>query len=122
MIDVLNDNIENGLDSPAFRKLKYRVAVLNELQFDRIGFPGIVALIAENPNYNIYHQVLHKMLVRRKDEFAHVNKESNPLLAALFDEAVSNKSFLSMVKKERSKKSLTWLKYRKTISGLHLSS
>ena len=121
MIDVLNDNIDNGLDSPAFRKLKYRVAMLNELQFDRIGFPEIVALIAENPNYDKYHQVLHKMLVRRSEKFEGIMKSSNPLLAALFDEKVSNKSFLSMVKKERSKKTWTWLKYRKTINSLHLS-
>lgn len=121
MTDVLTDNQENGLDSPAFRKLKYRVALLNEFQFGSLGFPGIVSLIAENPGYNKYHLALRQMLVKRKAKIEYGEGESNPLLDTVFNSEVSDTEFLDLIKKERSQKSIIWLKYKRIIQGLKLT-
>ena len=121
MTDVLTDNQENGLDSPAFRKLKYRVALLNEFQFGSLGFPGIVSLIAENPGYNKYHLALRQMLVKRKAKIEYGEGESNPLLDTVFNSEVSDTEFLDLIKKERSQKSIIWLKYKQIIQGLKLT-
>lgn len=121
MTDVLTDSLENGLDSPAFRKLKYRVAVLNEFQFGSIGFPSIVRLIAEHPGYNKYHLVLRQMLVKRKGTLVFKEEDDNSLMIALFDGNVSNKKFLSMIKKEYSRKSAAWIKYKRSIQRIQLS-
>ena len=121
MTDVLTDNQENGLDSPAFRKLKYRVALLNEFQFGSLGFPGIVSLIAENPGYNKYHLALRQMLVKRKAKIEYGEGESNPLLDTVFNSEVSDTEFLDLIKEERSQKSIIWLKYKRIIQGLKLT-
>lgn len=120
MTDVLTDNQENGLDSPAFRKLKYRVALLNEFQFGSLGFPEIVSLIAENPGYNKYHLALRQMLVKRKAKIEYVEGESNPLLDTIFNSEISDTEYLDLIKKERSQKSIIWLKYKRIIQGLKL--
>ena len=121
MTDVLTDNLENGLDSPAFRKLKYRVALLNEFQFGSLGFPGIVSLIAENPGYNKYHLALRQMFVKRKAKIEYGEAENNPLLDTVFNSEISDTEFLDLIKKERSQKSIIWLKYKRIIQGLKLT-
>ena len=121
MTDVLTDNQENGLDSPAFRKLKYRVALLNEFQFGSLGFPGIVSLIAENPGYNKYHLALRQMLVKRKAKIEYGEGENNPLLDTIFNSEISDTEFLDLIKKERSQKSIIWLKYKRIVQGLKLT-
>ena len=120
MADVLADSMENGLDSPAFRKLRYRSALLKEFHFGSVGFPGIVTLIAENPNYDKYHLVLRQMLVKHKEEIQCAEDESNTLMSALFDSKISGKKYLSMIQKNRAKKTADWLKYWKSIRGIKL--
>ena len=118
MIELYRATIDNGLDSASFRKFKYRLAVLNESHYGDPGVEIIQRLIAENPFYDRYHVDLRWMLRKHRSELKPAVEESNPLLSALMDERVSEKDFLSAVRKERQGKSPIWKAYRKYICQL----
>ncbi len=108
MIEVYRTTIDNGLDSAAFRKLKYRLAVLNESHYGDPGVEIIVSLIAENPSYDRYYADLRWMLQKHRSESNQASKEPNPLMTAMMDRNVSEGEFLSAVQKERCDKSEDW--------------
>lgn len=116
---VLADNLEKGLDSPAFRKLRYRRAILDESNYSGQGFLEIVRLIAENPKYAKYHLVLRQMLAKSKDKFDFEEGEENTLITAFFDGSISEKKFLKMLQKERFTKSKAWHGYLESIKTLN---
>ena len=118
MIEVFQTTVDNGLDSSAFRKFKYRLAVLNESHYGDSGVEIIVRLIAENPYYDQYHATLFWMLRKHRSEIKFTPDESNPLMNALMDGETTQSDFLSALRKERKTKSSAWKSYRECISRL----
>ena len=118
MIDLFQESAENGLDSPAFRKFKYRLSILNEDHYNDPGFHLMVELIAENPYYDRYHADLRRMLRARAEEIAYKPDEDNPLMNQMMDEEVSEEEFLMSLENERTKKTDAWRRYRQYISRL----
>lgn len=122
MIDVFRTTVDNGLDSSAFRKFKYRLAVLNESHYEDSGVDIIVKLIAENPNYDKYHADLFWMLRKHRTELRFDSNGTNPLMTTLLSVETSLSDFLSALRKERNAKSQAWTSYREYISRLRLAS
>ena len=118
MIRLFEKSADYGTDSPAYRKFRYRLAILNERQYGDPGFHIIKELISENPYYDRYHADLRWMLQKRKEEFGYEPDEDNPLMNLLMDEAVSEEDFLKALQKERSEKTDAWHSYRRYVSRL----
>ena len=122
MIEIYRTTIDNGLDSAAFRKFKYRLAVLNESHYGDPGVEIMVRLIVENPRYDKYHTDLRWILQKRCSEQKAVSEEANPLIAALLDKNISRDDFLSAIRRERHGKSVVWRTYLQYISQLKIHS
>lgn len=118
MIGIFQDVNGNGLDSPAFRKFKYRLAVLNESHYGDQGFDILARLIVENPYYDRYHADLRWVLQNRRKELGYKADEANPLMNLLMNNAVPEEDFLLALQKERSEKTDAWHNYRLYISRL----
>ncbi len=120
MIDVFRLTVDNGLDSTAFRKFKYRLSVLNESHYGDPGIDIMVRLIAENPYYDRYHKDLRWMLQNHRAQINYTEDESNPLMTAAMSGDVSEDDFISLMQEERQSKSDAWKAYRTYISRLKL--
>lgn len=118
MISLFEKATDNGTDSPAYRKFRYRLAILNEGHYGDPGFHIIKDLIAENPYYDRYHADLRWMLQKHKEELGYELDEDNPLINLLMDEGVSEEDFLKALREERSGKTDAWHHYRRYISRL----
>ncbi len=118
MIDIFQETYGNGLDSPAFRKFKYRLAVLNEDHYGDTGFDILAKLIAENPYYDRYHADLRWMLQNRSEELAYEPDEEKPLVNMLLDPEVSEEQFLERLRADRSERNSAWKTYRIWVSHL----
>ena len=118
MSDYYGEKYGYGLDSPSFRKFKYRMALLNERQFGNVGFELIAKLIAENPSYDRYYADLHWMLQKRLNEIARMPDDSNPLAQLMLNPEVTEEQFLEELRAERKKKSDGWKAYRVWVSRL----
>ena len=118
MIAVFKETTGNGLDSPSFRKLKYRVAILNENHYGESGIAIMADLIGETPGYCTYHIALRRMLIKRKQVLCAEDEENNPLIRQFFDESISDDSFLGALNAERSKRTKDWLRYLEKVEGI----
>ena len=118
MADYYGEKYGYGLDSPSFRKFKYRMALLNERQFGNVGFELIAKLIAENPAYDRYYADLRWMLQKRLSGIARMPDDSNPLAQLMLNPEVTEEQFLEELRAERKKKSSGWRAYRVWVSRL----
>ena len=118
MIGIFQDVNGNGLDSPSFRKFKYRLAVLNESHYGDPGIDILARLIIENPYYDRYHSDLRWMLRKRKDESGYKPDDEKPLVTMLLDPAVSEEDFLAQLRKDREERSDAWKSYWIWVSRL----
>lgn len=123
MLAVYASYRDSGLDSIAFRKLKYRLAVLNERQYGDPGLEIIRGLIAENPNYDSYHLAFRWMFLQHRDELLDGSLSisddgSESLLGMLIDPSGSEDRFLERLQTARREKSEEWDNYLTFISKL----
>ena len=118
MADYYGEKYGYGLDSPSFRKFKYRMALLNERQFGNVGFELITKLIAENPLYDRYYADLRWMLQKRLSEIARKPDDSNPLAQLMLNTEVTEEGFLEQLRAERKEKSVGWKAFRGWVSRL----
>ena len=119
MYDALR---ERGLDAETFRKVRYRLAILNERQYGDPGAGLMRQLIAENPAYAPFHAALRWML--RSSEEAHseaAEEEGNTLVEALFSDNVSEEDFLKAVLVAQAERNVEWSAYRRFINNLKLA-
>ena len=131
MLAIFNSAREMGLDSISFRKLKYRLAILNERQYGDPGLGVMRNLIAENPSYEKYHLVFRWMLWRHpdliEDYCAEDEKEEGEedsteckLIEMVLDQACSEEDFLQQLRADRAEKTDGWDDYRHFINRLKL--
>ena len=131
MLAIFNSAREMGLDSISFRKLKYRLAILNERQYGDPGLGVMRNLIAENPSYEKYHLAfrwmlwLHPELIEAyREETKAGDGEEEPeeckLIEMALDQECSDEDFLQQLRADRAEKSDGWDDYRHFINGLKL--
>lgn len=120
MMSISKEMAENGLDSSAFRKFKFRYAMLSEKFYGQPNTDGLIKLIAENPHYNAYHAVLRGVLLKHADRVNVEPTEDNPLLKAIMDPEVDEESFIALLEENRSGKTEEWKRYRRSLSRLKL--
>lgn len=120
MMSISQEMTGNGLDSAAFRKFKFRHALLSEKFYGQPNADGLVKLIAENPHYNPYHTVLRGILQQYADRVNVEVTEDNPILKAILDPKVDEDSFMELLEENRSGKTEEWTRYRRSLSRLKL--
>lgn len=125
MLAIFNSARDMGLDSISFRKLKYRLAILNERQYGDPGIGVIRSLISENPSYDKYHIALRWMLWKHPDIIkAYREEEKNEpdgkLVESLLDPNSNEQEFLKQLKAARAEKNSDWNSYRRLINELKL--
>lgn len=120
MIAIFQDTVDNGLDSSAFRKFKYRLAVLNESHYGDSGVEIMAKLIAENPYYGKYHEAIFWMLRNHRSELNFISEKSNPIVSSIIDGEISQQDFMASVDRERKADSSAWKAYRRYVSMLRL--
>lgn len=119
LYDALRDR---GLDAETFRKVRYRLAILNERQYGDPGTGLMRQLIAENPAYAPFHAALRWMLRNNEDARAEAaEEEGNPLVEALFSDEVPEENFLEAVAAARKERTVEWSAYRRFINNLKLA-
>ena len=118
-----------GLDSISFRKMKYRLAILNEREYNDPGLGVMRSLIAENPSYDKYHLALRWMLWKHpeicnpeQEEGDGENKEGErcQLVVKTLDRECGEEDFLQMLRAARAERNDEWDGYRQFINGLKL--
>lgn len=120
MMSISQEMTGNGLDSAAFRKFKFRHALLSEKFYGQPNADGLVKLIAENPHYNPYHTVLRGILQQYADRVNVEVTEDNPILKAILDPEVDEDSFMELLEENRFGKTEEWTRYRRSLSRLKL--
>ena len=120
MMAISTEMKDNGLDSAAFRKFKYRYSILAERLYGQPSVEGLIKLIAENPYYNPYHVVLRGILLQHLDKVNVSGSEDNPLMTAILDPEVEEDRFLALLESHRKGKSEEWKRYRRSLSRLNL--
>ncbi len=122
MIRLYDALIERGLDAESFRKVRYRLAILNERQYGDPGTGLMRQLIAENPAYAPFHAALRWMLRKSEDAQAEAaEEEGNTLVEALFSDEVPEEDFIKSVLAAQSEKTVEWSAYRRFINNLKLA-
>lgn len=123
MLAIQERFFETGQDSPSFRKMRYRLAILNEKVFGDPGAGLMRQLITENPGYDKYHQAIRWMLIKNEDAIAESQEdnESNTLIKMMFDSSIDDVSYMNKLKEEREGKTRIWSEYRSYIKNLGLT-
>lgn len=123
MLNIQNSFFESGQDSISFRKMRYRLAILNEKVFNCPGAGLIRQLITENPYYSKYHQAMRWML--RKNEEAAIaaqtDDEDYQIIKDIFDDRVDDELHLRMISMARVAKTQKWNTYRRFLNDLCLA-
>ena len=114
---------ESGQDSPSFRKMRYRLAILNEKVFGDPGAGLMRQLITENPGYDKFHQAMRWMLANNEDaiEDAQEEDEDNVLVKMMFDKEVDDDSYMTKLNEEREGRTKLWSGYRSFINNIGLT-
>ena len=129
MFAIFNAAREIGADAISFRKLKYRLAILNERQYGDPGLGVIRGLISENPSYDKYHAAFRWMLWKHPDlieayrasrDEGMEKAEEGELVKLLLDQECSEEAFLEHLRAARAEKNEEWNEYRRLINSLKL--
>ena len=129
MLAIFNAAREIGADAISFRKLKYRLAILNERQYGDPGLGVIRGLISENPSYDKYHAAFRWMLRKHPDlieayrasrDEGMEKAEEGELVKLLLDQECSEEAFLEHLRTARAEKNEEWNEYRRLINSLKL--
>ena len=123
LIVLHNKDIDMGMQSPIFRKVIYRVAVLNETVFHQRGAHLLQGLMGECLTYTPYNVALRNIYLGgiEEDLFGDDSEgcKAEPTLADLFvDKSVTNEDFIAELKKRKAENSPDIGEYRTFIREL----
>lgn len=123
MLAIQERFFETGQDSPSFRKMRYRLAILNEKVFGDPGAGLMRQLITENPGYDKYHKAIRWMLADNEEAITEAQEEDddNILVKMMFDTNVDDDSYMTKLIEEREGKTGVWSQYRNYIKNLGLT-
>jgi len=126
MLALYNKVRDLGLDSISFRKMRYRLALLNESHYGDPGMGIIRSLMSENPTYDKYHVAMKRMFnkhpeIKKEYQESDMEKESSKLVSMVLDPECKEVDFLSYLQNARLQKDDEWDSYRKFINSLKLT-
>lgn len=123
MLNIQTSFLESGQDSISFRKMRYRLAILNERVFNGSGAGIIRHLIRENPFYDRYHIAMRWMLQKDANakESADMESDDNTLVRDLFNQDIDQDTFIQTLSQARGEKTRAWNLYRCFLNDLCLS-
>lgn len=122
LIGLYTNLRERGLDSEAFRKVRYRLAILNEKQYGDPGAGLMRQLMTENPAYPPFHAALRWMLRSNEEARMDVSEETgNTLIDKLFSNEVSDDDYLRAVLDAQAERTVEGSAYRRFINNLKLA-
>lgn len=126
LVDMSVKERDKGSDSESFRKVSYRVAVLNESIFNESGIGIMRQLLVENPYYDRYLVDIRWMLSGHEENKLAFETESsyattNPIIEAIYDATISDEKFIEICDSERSVRSQVWTGFRKYLNSMKLS-
>lgn len=119
LTEILYSSIDNGIDSPAFKKLRYIMATKGFDLYGEDAFPIILRLIKENPEYDkLYVALMH--IVRSKNVANQDEEEmvTNRLLSMLYNNNVSVEDFVDAIREERDMHSPVWISFKSQLTKL----
>jgi len=122
LIVMHNREIDMGMQSPVFRKVIYRVAILNESVFHQKGAHLLQGLMGECLTYPPYNAALRKIYLDSQEvnlfESEEDRKGGDTLAEMFTDRSIDIESFLSELKKRKADDSPDIGEYRKFIREL----
>lgn len=116
LLDLYKSSLDNGIDSPAFKKYRYMMATIGFDKCGEDGFHVIKRLIRENPEYYKLFVVL-KHIVNCVGITAEkvTASNANPLVRMLFDSAISEDCFLEYLKTSYNEQGEIWGSFMRVI-------
>ena len=122
MLTLLKSVRDSGADSTSFRKVIYRLAVINEKHYNDPGADLILMLIDENPGYDKYHLALRWMLPKYEQavKAATEAEDDDVLTKMLFDSTVDDDEFIDRLHQERKAETKVWFSYRNFLRQLKI--
>ena len=125
LIILHNKDIDMGMQSPVFRKVIYRVAILNETVYHQKGTHLLQQLMGECMTYGPYNTSLRKIFfnsqekVLFEEEPNEVDPNRIPKLSEMFeDRDVSDEEFMETLRKRKAEGSPDFDEYKKYIREL----
>ena len=109
MMEVFHSSIDNGIDSPAFKKYRYMMATKGFDYYGEDSLPIILRLIKENPEYDLLYIALRH--IAKSDLTLYFNvgdMASNRIISMLYDNNIQTEDFVNAIREERNRKSLIW--------------
>ena len=119
MMEVFRSSIDNGIDSPAFKKYRYMMVTKGFDYYGEDAYPIILRLIKENPEYDSLYVALRHIV--KANLTAHHNVDdmvSNRLVSMLYDDSVQTEVFVDAIREERNGRSLVWNGFMSQITKL----
>ena len=122
MLAIQERFFETGQDSPAFRKMRYRLAILNEKVFGDPGAGLMRQLITENPGYDKYHQAIRAMLANNEEAIEEAKEvdDDNILVKMIVDKNIDEETYITKLREEREGRTRMWSEYRSFINNIGL--
>ena len=116
---IINNALDNGMDSTAFRKFYYRRAILHsELYNTAAGITFLEMLIKENPKYDKYHIAVRNIIRKYKDYLQTEIKENNTIVSAILNDEKTEDDYLEILHNAIDENSVAWRLYRRSLSNL----
>ena len=116
---IINNALDNGMDSTAFRKFYYRRAILHsELYNTAAGITSLKMLIKENPKYDKYHIAVRNIIRKYKDYLQTEIKENNTIVSAILNDEKTEDDYLEILHNAIDENSVAWRLYRRSLSNL----
>lgn len=119
MTDLYRSSIDNGIDSPAFKKFRY---LMSTEGFDKLGEDGlqiIIKLIRENPEYlPLYVSLKHIVNCNGTESDNATINTTNPLVTMIHDRTVSNETFLECLRTHHKEQGVIWSSFQNHIKKM----
>lgn len=122
MVIMRDEALELGLDSPSFRKFLYRYSQTRDNELNGKGAGLIRQLMKENPGYEKYHIHMRRLILKNKDIDIETTDDMNcELVNAMLNDAITEDTFVDILRRTHSGELPGWNTYRRFINGLKLS-
>lgn len=119
MTDLYRSSIDNGIDSPAFKKFRY---LMSTEGFDKLGEDGlqiVIKLIRENPEYlPLYVSLKHIVNCNGTESDNATINTTNPLVTMIHDRTVSKETFLECLRTHHKEQGVIWSSFQNHIKKM----
>lgn len=119
LTEILYSSIDNGIDSPAFKKFRFLMATKGFDLYGEDAVPIILRLIKENPEYDkLYIALRHIVRAKHIANQDEAETVANRLLSMLYNNNVTAEEFVDAIREERETHSFEWNSFKSQILKL----